>query len=407
MKSQLSKLKPALILGLLSALPLLGQTRYQVGDIVENFTLIDRATNEEVSLYDFEGKIVFLEWFAHWCPFCQAAAADIGPGIVDYYNNLGGTPNGIEVKHIGLNLQGGAESQTQNFVNFYNLGLVLNDFNRVVSDRFQPSAQPIFAIINGVADSPSHQQWELLYTKLGYGDLNAPIETFRIAIDSVQAAAGEPPAIVAHPLSQTVESGLGLTLSVEATSEEALSYQWKRDNVDIPNATESTFSINDIQTADAGAYAVAVTNVNGSVVSEPATIEVFLGFLDTLIAQGVPEESRGHSDDPDGDGAPNALEFLTGTDAFDAKSIPQIMVEPLLEADASYLSLSIAIVPLVQSLEMQVQFDNSPAFTGNGMQAVLVSESAENDLMRRVYRSDTPIDGQTQFSRIAIESLSP
>lgn len=87
--------------------------------------------------------------------------------------------------------------------------------------------------------------------------------------------------------------------------------------------------------------------------------------------------------------------------------MPQIAVEPIFEADASYLSLSIAIVPLIQSLEMQVQFDNSPAFTGDGMQAVLVSESAENDLVRRVYRSDTPLEGQTQFSRIAIESLSP
>ena len=382
------------------------QQRYQVGDIVENFTLIDRATNEEVSLYDFEGKIVFLEWFAHWCPFCQAAAADIGPGIVDYYNDLGGTPNGVEVKHISLNLQSGAEPQTQNFANFYNLGLILNDFNRTVANRFQSGGQPIFAIINGVADSPSHQQWELLYTALGYGELSAPIDTFRIAINSVQAAAGDPPTIVSHPQSQTIESGQSLSLGVTANSEEALSYQWKRNDTNIPDATGATYEIAATQISDAGSYTVTVTNANGSVTSETASIEVFAGFLDTLIAQGVPEGSRGPGDDADGDGAVNALEFLTGADAYDASSIPDIIVEPIGDENGYFLSLSLVIDPRIQSFAMQVEFDTSPAFSGNSISSILVSESEEDGLKRLRYRSETPIDGTTLFSRVAVESVS-
>ena len=47
--------------------------RYEVGDIVENFTLIDRATNQEVSLYDMEDKVIFLEWFAYWLRPCSGA----------------------------------------------------------------------------------------------------------------------------------------------------------------------------------------------------------------------------------------------------------------------------------------------------------------------------------------------
>jgi thiol-disulfide isomerase/thioredoxin len=50
---------------------------YERGDIVENFTLTNRETGEPVSLYDLEGKIIFLEWFAWWCPFCEAAANDV------------------------------------------------------------------------------------------------------------------------------------------------------------------------------------------------------------------------------------------------------------------------------------------------------------------------------------------
>ena len=406
MNKPISKFRLLLILGLLTAPSLLGQSRYQAGDIVENFTLIDRVTNEEVSLYDFEGQIIFLEWFAHWCPFCRAAAADIGPGIVDHYNDLGGTAAGIEVKHIGLNLQGNEETQTQNFVNFYNFGLVLNDFSRTVASRFQSGGQPIFAIINGVANSSSHQQWELLYTASGYGELNTPIETFRIAIDSVQAATGDPPVIVSHPQSKTIESGQGLSLGVTANSEDALSYQWKRNDTNIPNATGATYEIAATQISDAGSYTVTVTNTNGSVTSETASIEVFAGFLDTLIAQGVPEGSRGPSDDADGDGAANALEFLTGADAFDARSIPDIIVEPIGDENGYFLSLSLVIDPRIQSFAMQVEFDTSPAFSGNSISSILVSESEEDGLKRMRYRSETPIDETTLFSRVAVEIVS-
>ncbi len=171
-----------------------GQNRYSTGDIVENFTLINPATRQEVELYDLEGKVLILEWFAWWCPFCQAAAAQVETGIVDYYKDGGGNPNDVPVMHVALNMQGNAESQTQGFVNRYGFEFVLNDFNRAVANRFQTGGQPIFAIINGVKNSASHEQWELLYSLLGYNlpDNLQPIGTFRSHIDSVEAAAVDP-----------------------------------------------------------------------------------------------------------------------------------------------------------------------------------------------------------------------
>lgn len=166
--------------------------RYAEGDIVENFTLINRATGEPVSLYDFEGKVIFLEWFAYWCPFCQAAAAEIGPNLIEYYESRGGNSDGVEFMHVALNLQRNAENSTQSFIDFYRLPFVLNDFDREVANRFQNGGQPIFAIINGVANSPSNQLWELVYTRLGYGDLSQPITEFRQAVNSVRAAVEVP-----------------------------------------------------------------------------------------------------------------------------------------------------------------------------------------------------------------------
>ncbi|HXG48827.1 MAG TPA: hypothetical protein VNO52_14480, partial [Methylomirabilota bacterium] len=78
---------------------------YSVGQTVNDFTLYLRkpytnangqvwTTNRPVRLREFEGKIVFLEFFAVWCPFCVAAANETDPNILDHYSSLKGTSNG-------------------------------------------------------------------------------------------------------------------------------------------------------------------------------------------------------------------------------------------------------------------------------------------------------------------------
>ena len=188
-----------------------GQTTYSAGDIVENFTLTNRATGQAVELYDLEGKVLFLEWFAYWCPFCQAAAAQVETGIVDYYRN--GNSDGVPVMHVALNLDDN-ETLTQAFVNRYGIEYVLNDFNRAVARRFG-SNQPIFAIINGVKNSASHEQWELLYSDSGYGNRDHPIATFRSHIDSVEAGVDPGPTVPQELLNYLANLGIPETQRLE------------------------------------------------------------------------------------------------------------------------------------------------------------------------------------------------
>ncbi len=269
------------------------QSRYQVGDLVENFTLTDRATGQPARLEDFKGSIVFLEWFAYWCPFCQAAAKEIGPGIVDYYSDRDGNLSGIPVKHVALNLEPTAASSTQTFINFYGLGTVLNDFDRAVANRFQAGGQPIFAIINLVENSPSHQFRELLYTAEGYGSLTFPIQTFRQAIDRVQAADVTPdpdpepepepepgnqptmaPLIGRQPSAQTVRLGQRAAFVAGVTGDGGLLYQWSRDGVVLPTQVSSVLRIDAVTAADAGDYVVTVSNNLGTVTSAPARLAI-------------------------------------------------------------------------------------------------------------------------------------
>jgi thiol-disulfide isomerase/thioredoxin len=223
MKSILLSALQALLLVLASTTA--NAQQYRVGEVVTNFTLIDRATQQPVSLHDFAGKIVVLDWFAWWCPFCQAAAPQLLDGIDHWYETRGGNPQGVPVVHIGVNLQSGQESQTGNFVQRAGLERVLQDFNRAVARRFASSGQPIFAIINGVTNAVGHQPWELLYSQLGYGETSFPIADFRAAIDSVRPAPTpafvrivEPRLTASGGFSFEVEGDMPGTLRIETTT---------------------------------------------------------------------------------------------------------------------------------------------------------------------------------------------
>jgi|GEM_PF-2591189 len=265
--------------GLLLAggIPGLSATFYRTGELVDNFTLIDRSTAQPVQLQDFEGKIVFLEWFAWWCPFCQAAAPQVDSGIVDWYSSRGGNPDGIPVLHVAVNLQANQEAQTQNFVNRAKFGFVLEDFNRGLANRFQSGGQPIFAIINGVTRSPSHRPWELLLHQDGFGqrDFSESLARFRGAIDAVRAVPPPvPPLVTLEPESVDRVEGESWALKGVASGTPPFTYQWFHDGSVIANATSAEWGMSEAALANMGEYVLRVTNPAGSVDSKPARVVV-------------------------------------------------------------------------------------------------------------------------------------
>jgi len=187
-----------------------GATTYQVGNTVADFTFVARraftnngvvmAAGSTVHLRDFTGKIVFLEWFAVWCPYCVAAAPQVRSGIVDYYNSRGGNPYGVPVVHIAVNQEPLAsyQSQTDSFITQQGFNPVMNDYDTTTTNRvrftFQTSGQPIFVIINCLTNSPSHKPWQLLVNHLGYGqtDFSQELANDRAIINTVQPPVSPP-----------------------------------------------------------------------------------------------------------------------------------------------------------------------------------------------------------------------
>ncbi|MBI5766902.1 MAG: immunoglobulin domain-containing protein [Verrucomicrobia bacterium] len=82
------------------------------------------------------------------------------------------------------------------------------------------------------------------------------------------------PTITTAPANVLVVPGGSATLSVVAAGTAPLAYQWLKNGAAIAGATGASLALGNIQNADAGAYAVAVTNAAGSVVSAAAVLAV-------------------------------------------------------------------------------------------------------------------------------------
>jgi hypothetical protein len=120
------------------------------------------------------------------------------------------------------------------------------------------------------------------------------------SLDSVQSAEASltvglaAPQIAEQPASVVVPEGADASFQVSATGS-GLSYQWQRDDVDIPGATSASYTVEAATLADTGAtFRVQVSNSGGSVVSAAATLTVT--YASPVIAQQPVPQSVGEGE---------------------------------------------------------------------------------------------------------------
>jgi regulation of enolase protein 1 (concanavalin A-like superfamily) len=83
------------------------------------------------------------------------------------------------------------------------------------------------------------------------------------------------PIIVEQPQDVNAISGSWASFSVKAKGTPPLTYQWQRDGVDIPGATDPAYQMSDLQLSDDGArLQVNVSNSYGTVTSDEAVLHV-------------------------------------------------------------------------------------------------------------------------------------
>ncbi len=89
------------------------------------------------------------------------------------------------------------------------------------------------------------------------------------------------------PASYAVRAGTNaatatnVTFSVTAYGTGTLTYQWRKDGVDVPGATGTSITITNVQLVDEGAYTVAVTDLSGTAISPVGNIYVLINLVVT------------------------------------------------------------------------------------------------------------------------------
>jgi len=100
-------------------------------------------------------------------------------------------------------------------------------------------------------------------------------ETLRRALaEAVPVTTSIPPMITTQPQSQTVSAGSPALFSVSAGGSAPMRYQWRKNNLAIAGATNSSYALSFVQYSNAGNYSVVVSNAFGVTNSAAATLTV-------------------------------------------------------------------------------------------------------------------------------------
>ena len=94
------------------------------------------------------------------------------------------------------------------------------------------------------------------------------------AVYRIEYSGSSAPLITSQPQSLTVTQGSPATFSVTATGTAPLSYQWRKNSVNIPGANSAAYTIFATVEADEGLYSVVVSNAAGTATSNSASLTV-------------------------------------------------------------------------------------------------------------------------------------
>ena len=102
-------------------------------------------------------------------------------------------------------------------------------------------------------------------------DVTNALGTVRLTAGTITVGAAGSPVLALQPVSKTIVPGGTFTVAASASGS-GLTYQWFRNGTPLAGETGAILLRNNASAADAGNYTVRVTNANGAVTSNAATI---------------------------------------------------------------------------------------------------------------------------------------
>ncbi len=139
-----------------------------------------------------------------------------------------------------------------------------------------------------------------------------------------------PPTISAQPQPLSVAFGSSANFSVTASGNGTLSYQWRKDGVNIDGAVSANYSIASVNNASAGEYDVVVSNSAGQVISSPALLSVS-PVISTQPSGGSAVLGASFSFTVSAQGPGLSYQWVKGTDSVGSNS-PTYTINPVVNS---------------------------------------------------------------------------
>jgi hypothetical protein len=235
--------------------------------------LANQQTND--GNWSLLGKFNFASGTSGTIRITDAIAEPSGTvAVVDGFKLVFVPPASVPATPTGLGASAISSSQ---------INLVWNDNanneNNYILSRSAVAGGPYTVIATLPANSTNYNDTNLIanttyyYVVRGTNFLGASANSTEASATTLSGAP-TPPIILSQPQSTTNIAGQNAAFAVSASGTLPLFYQWRFNGSDISGATDSTYSRVNVQTNDAGAYSVTITNSVGTTNSAPATLTV-------------------------------------------------------------------------------------------------------------------------------------
>jgi peroxiredoxin len=115
------------------------------GEPAPGFTLKDILTGEDVTLSDYKGKIVLIQFWATWCAICKREI----PFLINHYNKYKDKCD-FEILAVLLPSGDSSKKEVKELVKKYNIPYrILDDNKKVATDKYGLTGMiPVLAIVD-------------------------------------------------------------------------------------------------------------------------------------------------------------------------------------------------------------------------------------------------------------------
>lgn len=181
---------------------------------------------------------------------------------------------------------GDGSHDQQKFIVFYSTVASPTTFNQLTGVDFNPDAPAVGQSATRVTITSANGviAKNVAAVKLEFNSLQPPTVEggyagySEIAITGVPSAPAPVLAANISPLGGSDVEGSSVTFTASFTSQTPITYQWRVDNgsglVNIPNATNATLTLSNLQLSDSGSYSVQASNASGSTVTSSSVFTV-------------------------------------------------------------------------------------------------------------------------------------